>query len=164
MQLPKVYSTKVYNMLNNNQFLQELAQKFRVDKTHDVPYLAGYSKNDRVIYIDRHFPLNMNGTNIERYIVLHEKTEKALLDVFHLKYPQAHHIATHVEHMAIISDGISWVKYEAYCEKYIKKCADEKVKNPPKDLDLRPYKDEHDFKELENLINGTSFKPKKGNS
>ena len=55
-------------MLNDKRFQREMDQKYTVDKKHDVPYLAGYSKNDRVIYFDRHFPTNMNGTNIEKYI------------------------------------------------------------------------------------------------
>ena len=28
----------------------------KLDRDHDIPYLAGYSKNGKTIYIDRHMP------------------------------------------------------------------------------------------------------------
>ncbi len=28
----------------------------RLDRKHDIPYLAGYSKDGKIIYIDRHMP------------------------------------------------------------------------------------------------------------
>ena len=28
----------------------------KLDRNHDIPYLAGYSKNAKTIYIDRHMP------------------------------------------------------------------------------------------------------------
>jgi len=159
--LPNVWSTKVFNMLNDKRFKHEMDQKYVIDKKHDVPYLAGYSKNDRTIYFDRHFPTNMNGVNIEKYITLHEKTEKALIDIFGLHYQQAHHIATHVEHMSLVADGLNWKKYTAYCEKYIKPCGHEKVTNPPPNLDLTPYQDEKDYENLKELVNDSNSKPKK---
>ena len=30
-----------------------------VDRKHDIPYLAGYSQNGKIIYIDRHMPQTM---------------------------------------------------------------------------------------------------------
>jgi len=159
--LPKVYSAKTFRMLHDPRFTKEMAQHYHIDKSHDIPYLAGYSADDRAIYIDRHFPLVMDGINIEKYIVLHEKTEKALMGVFKTKYQQAHHIATHVEHMSLISDGFDWKKYTAYCEKYIKEVDHEKVVKVPSDLDLEPYKDEHDERLMKELVNASNTKFKK---
>ena len=31
-------------------------QMKKLDRRHDIPYLAGYSKNGKTIYIDRHMP------------------------------------------------------------------------------------------------------------
>ena len=28
----------------------------KLDRRHDIPYLAGYSRNGKTIYIDRHMP------------------------------------------------------------------------------------------------------------
>jgi hypothetical protein len=139
-------------MLKDKKFVKEINQPYEIIKTFDIPYLAGYSKDDRKIYIDRHFPLKMGNTDIEKYIVIHEKTEKCLLDTFRIDYQQAHHIALHVEHMAIINDGINWKKYSEHCDKYIKTVSHEKIQKIPADLDLEPYKDEKDFKLLKDMI------------
>src|SRR5215467_13721379 len=48
-----------------------------IDRKHDIPYLAGYSRNGKVIYIDRHMPETMrySGRDIDtdRYLILHDE-------------------------------------------------------------------------------------------
>src|SRR5262249_52424183 len=52
----------------------------RLDRNHDIPYLAGYSKDGKIIYIDRHMPKTMKyqgrEINTDRYLILHEEVEK----------------------------------------------------------------------------------------
>ena len=151
MQLPKVRSLKVHMMLNDPKFKELMNQKVTIDRTYDVPYLAGYSKDGKTIYIDRHFPITMGKKNIEKYIISHEHIEKSLIMVFGLNYQKAHHIAMSVEHDTVVNDGIDYAAYNKYCNKYIKHIGHEKIQKPPKDLDLEPYKDEHDLKELAQL-------------
>jgi hypothetical protein len=47
-----------------------------LDRKHDIPYLAGYSKDGKTIYIDRHMPSSFryDGRDIDtdRYLILHE--------------------------------------------------------------------------------------------
>ncbi len=49
----------------------------KLDRSHDVPYLAGYSRDGKTIYIDRHLPRSFRyrGRDIEvdRYLILHEE-------------------------------------------------------------------------------------------
>src|SRR5471030_2023728 len=55
----------------------------KLDRKHDIPYLAGYSRDGKTIYIDRHMPktLKYQGREIDtdRYLILHEEVEKTLI-------------------------------------------------------------------------------------
>ncbi len=72
-----------------------------VDRKHDIPYLAGYSQNGKIIYIDRHMPQTMRygGRDIDtdRFLILHEEVEKTLIDQLDLHYLHAHQIASRAE-------------------------------------------------------------------
>ena len=61
----------------------------KLDRTHDIPYLAGYSQDGKTIYIDRHLPRKMayKGRKIEvdRYLIMHEEVEKTLIDQLGLR-------------------------------------------------------------------------------
>ena len=121
----------------------------RLDRTHDIPYLAGYSVDGQTIYIDRHLPRAMNykGRKIDvaRYLIMHEEVEKTLIDQLGLHYLHAHQIATRAEEALIRADGILWRDYDRFMQKFVKIVGDERLKKVPKDLDLKPYRDEHDF-------------------
>ena len=121
----------------------------KLDRTHDIPYLAGYSVYGQTIYIDRHLPKVMNhgGRKIEvdRYLIMHEEVEKTLIDQLGLHYLHAHQIATRAEEAAVRADGILWRDYDRFMQKYVKHIGDERLQKVPADLDLKPYRDEHDF-------------------
>jgi hypothetical protein len=121
----------------------------KLDRTHDIPYLAGYSTDGQTIYIDRHLPRTMayKGRKIEvdRYLIMHEEVEKTLIDQLGLHYLHAHQIATRAEEAAVRADGILWRDYDRFMQKYVKHIGDERLKKVPEDLDLKPYRDEHDF-------------------
>ena len=69
-----------------------------IDREHDIPYLAGYSLDGKRIYIDRHLPPTFRHRGrdvaVDRYLLLHEEVEKALIDHLDLHYQHAHQIAT----------------------------------------------------------------------
>jgi hypothetical protein len=119
-----------------------------VDRKHDIPYLAGYSRNGKVIYIDRHMPssfrYNGRDVNTDRYLILHEEVEKTLIDQLGLHYLHAHQIATRAEQAAVRAAGIRWRDYDRFMQKYVKTIGDERLTKVPADLDLKPYRDEHD--------------------
>jgi len=121
----------------------------KLDRTHDIPYLAGYSVDGGTIYIDRHLPRTMNykGRKVEvaRYLIMHEEVEKTLIDQLGLHYLHAHQIATRAEEAAVRADGILWRDYDRFMQKYVKHIGDERLQKVPADLDLKPYRDEHDF-------------------
>src|SRR6266566_1139674 len=119
-----------------------------IDRRHDIPYLAGYSRNVKIIYIDRHMPETMRygGRDIatDRYLILHEEVEKTLIDQLGLHYLHAHQIASRAEQAAVRAAGIRWHDYDRFMQKYVKHIGDERLTKVPADLDLKPYRDEHD--------------------
>ena len=120
-----------------------------IDREHDVPYLAGYSRDGKRIYIDRHLPHTFvyrgREIRVDRYLLLHEEVEKTLIDQLQLHYQHAHQIATRAEEAAVRADGISWRAYDRFMQQYVKTIGDERLEKVPRDLDLKPYRDEHDW-------------------
>ncbi len=128
--------------------LDAILRRIRLDRGHDIPYLAGYSLDGRTIYIDRHLPevFNHQGRKIavDRYLILHETVEKTLIDELDLHYLHAHQIATRAEEAAVRADRILWSAYDRFMQRYVKDIGDERLTRVPADLDLKPYRDEHD--------------------
>jgi hypothetical protein len=128
----------------------------KLDRAHDVPYLAGYSLDGKTIYIDRHMPraFRFRGRSVEtdRFLILHEEVEKTLIDQLGLHYLHAHQIATHAEQASVRAAGISWRDYDRFMQKYVKTIGDERLTKVPKDLDLKPYRDEHDDDLLRRML------------
>jgi hypothetical protein len=128
----------------------------KFDRKHDIPYLAGYSLDGKTIYIDRHMPraFRYRGRTIEtdRFLILHEEVEKTLIDQLGLHYLHAHQIATRAEQAAVRAAGITWRDYDRFMQKYVKRIGDERLTKVPKDLDLKPYRDEHDDDLLRRML------------
>ena len=128
----------------------------KLDRKHDVPYLAGYSNDGQTIYIDRHLPrtFSYNGREIEvaRYLILHEEVEKTLIDQLGLHYLHAHQIATRAEEAAVRAEKISWREYDRFMQKYVKGIGDERLTKVPADLDLKPYRDYHDYDLMRGML------------
>jgi hypothetical protein len=126
------------------------------DRKHDIPYLAGYSRDGKTIYIDRHMPktLHYDGRtiNTDRYLILHEEVEKTLIDQLNLHYLHAHQIASRAEQAAVRAAGIPWSLYDDFMQKNVKHIGDERLEKIPGDLDLKPYRDEHDYDLVERML------------
>jgi hypothetical protein len=128
----------------------------KLDRRHDIPYLAGYSLDGKTIYIDRHMPkrFRYRGREIDtdRFLILHEEVEKTLIDQLNLHYLHAHQIATRAEQAAVRAAGVSWEAYDAFMQKYVKTIGDERLTKVPPDLDRKPYRDEHDSDLLQRMM------------
>ena len=121
----------------------------KLDRDHDIPYLAGYSRDGRTIYIDRHMPTSFQYRDrqieTDRFLILHEEVEKTLIDQLGLHYLHAHQIATRAEQAAVRAAGVQWRAYDRFMQKYVKHIGDERLTKVPADLDEKPYRDEHDY-------------------
>jgi hypothetical protein len=128
----------------------------KLDRNHDIPYLAGYSQDGKTIYIDRHMPSTMRfrgrEINTDRFLILHEEVEKTLIDQLGLHYLHAHQIATRGEEAAVRAAGVRWRDYDRFMQKYVKRIGDERLSKIPGDLDLKPYRDEHDYDLLQRML------------
>ena len=127
----------------------------KVDRAHDIPYLAGYSQDGKTIYIDRHMPTSfeVEGRTVEtdRFLILHEEVEKTLIDRLGLHYLHAHQIALRAEEAAVRAAGIPWRDYDRFMQKYVKEFGDERLTKVPGNLDTKPYRDEHDLDLLQRM-------------
>jgi hypothetical protein len=127
----------------------------RLDRGHDIPYLAGYSRDGRTIYIDKDLPKGFTSragkrVSVDRFLILHEAVEKSLLDDLGLIYQHAHQIALRAEQAAVKAAGVPWGEYDRFMAKHIKE-ADDAIDRLPSDLDIKPYRDEHDLQLLKRM-------------
>ncbi len=128
--------------------VHKILTKVKLDRSWDIPYLAGYSRSGRTIYIDRHLPkyLKFKGKtyNVDPFLILHESVEKSLLDELGLHYQHAHQIALRAEEAAVRAAGIKWRVYDRFMQQYIKCAGHENLRKIPPELDIKPYHDEKD--------------------
>ena len=140
--------------------IKEILTRVTLNRSYNVPYLAGYSKDGKTIYIDKDMPKffkDSKGKKIktDKYLILHEAIEKSLIDTLGLLYQHAHQIAYRAEQDAVENDKISWKDYNDFMMQWVKEVSDDTTDIPP-DLDLTPYEDEHDQKLLKKMIAGNS--------
>lgn len=134
-----------------------LARRVRkVDRNHDIPYVAGYSRDGATVFIDRHMPRSFahSGRRIatDRFLIVHEIVEKALLDQLQLHYLHAHQIALRTEQAFVRACGVNWRAYDRFAKANEKTIGSERLQKVPRTLDLTPYRDEHDFTLLRRMV------------
>jgi hypothetical protein len=138
----------------------------KIDRNYDIPYIAGYSRDGSTVFIDRHMPRSFayrgRWVQTDRFLVTREIIEKALIDELHLHYLHAHQVALRTEQAAVRAAGIAWKDYNRFTKANEKKIGDERLVRVPRDLDLTPYRDEHDLPELRKIIAASSALGKSG--
>lgn len=124
-------------------------QNARVDRSWDIPYLAGSSRDGSIVYVDRHLPefIEYQGQkyNVLPLFVFHERGEYVLERGLNIPYQFAHQMILRNEKEALAATlKIPWKVYDDFCQKWIKLAYDERLENIPPDLDIKPYEDEKD--------------------
>lgn len=141
----------VHAVMSDPRVAPIIAVRPRINKTYDIPYVGGYSKDGKVVFIDRHLPANIRieGKNVNPlpFIVTHEHTEKTLMDVLGMSYHDAHTFAEVVEEEHV-RRVCSPMLYEQALVPYIKADEIEKIVRFPADCDLAPYIQSNDIKVL----------------
>jgi hypothetical protein len=121
-----------------------LARKISLNRTHHIPFLGGYSVDGATIYIDcrmpRSFEFKGRAIYTDRFLILHEHIEKALLDALGWVYLAAHRIAIVAERRAVEAAGVDWADYDAFLQGEIARIKSAPFSNVPVDLDLEPYR------------------------
>lgn len=165
--LPSNDSTPDDGVENDSMLISAVDQLFgvvKIDRTFDIPYVAGYSLDHSTIYLDKNLKGSFKGKDgkshkVDKFLILHEAVEKAIIDDWGLTYQHAHQIALRVEEEAVVAAGISLKEYNDTMDKWIKQVDDDAIDRVPADLDLTPYKDEKDF-ELIKLMKSKMVKTK----
>lgn len=116
-----------------------------------VPYLAGYSADWTnqipVIYLDSRLPdeikVGKRWLKPARYLLIHELTEKAILEVTKVHYQIAHSGGTAAERTAVEADKFDWDEYSEALDPLIKVVRKPPFvgARPPIDLDRQAYID-----------------------
>ncbi len=135
--------------------MRAIRSRIHLERSYDIPYLAGYSLDGHMIFIDRHMPKSFvyRGRRVmtDRFLVVHEAVEKSLIQLLGMHYLHAHQIALHAEQAAVRAEGIEWETYDGFMQDYIKVIGDERLTKVPETLDLTPYKDFHEKDELRQM-------------
>jgi hypothetical protein len=145
-----------------NDAVAALLKTVSLDCNHDIPYLAGYSVDRLTIYIDRHLEKRFvdhlgRSHGVDKFLILHEATEKALIDCWRLHYQHAHQIALRAEEAAVRAAGIEWRDYDRFMQQWIKKADSAKITKVPPNLDLTPYLDENDVELIKAMQRAMKF-------
>ncbi len=133
-----------------------ILKRVRVDRHWDIPYLAGYSRAGRTIFIDRNLPKTFayrgRRVKIDPFLVLHEAVEIAMLAMLDIRYDHAHQIALLVERSAVQEAGVEWAPYHEFMLKHIRRMAGKRLTRVPRNLNLSPYLDEEDLSLLHEML------------
>ena len=125
------------------EMLDAQTLKVSINDRCDIPFVAGYSNDARVVYIDRSVPREKSFRGVRvpvaKLLNLHERVEKAVLDEFNASYPHAHQIALRVEKLAAEAIGAPWSPYNAYWSVVADAMDSKPIRQVPRDLDMTPY-------------------------
>lgn len=150
----KTIIPKAKDMDLDQSFLT-LLHSVKVNHTYQIPYLAGYAKNDaHQIYIDSGVKPQYKTPNgpidVSLDLTIHEFVEKSLIDWAPLServYLRTHQIAQRMEKAMVEYYGFSWAYYQGKLMQAEILRADDIGRSDttlirvPKDLDLTPYID-----------------------
>jgi hypothetical protein len=113
-----------------------LAKPFRVDYSHTIPLTGGSNRNGRTYYEDRDVPVGLR-----KFILWHERTEKAFRSVLGMNYSRAHTLATCAERVLVEAAGRNWEQYKREVAQVVRHNEIEPKVGLPPDLDRVPMKE-----------------------
>lgn len=139
--------TELLSTITDPHITPELRKPHRESRAYSIPWLAGYSRDGKTIYYDKHLPehLQIQGAIVapSQFLYWHEVLEKALIDHYGWSYARAHAYATVFEHLQVSARGISPAAYEEALRPWTIGTGPNKsligIDELPPDLDLYPY-------------------------
>jgi hypothetical protein len=116
-----------------------------INRNYDIAYLAGYSTDGKMVYIDRHIPSSLRigdrQVNVIPFLVAHESAEKWAIDNEQKPYATAHKDYGNVAERAKLKLAkVNDDEYERALRPYIKATEHERIVRSPRNLDLVPYR------------------------
>lgn len=136
-------------LLADRAVREQLYRYRQIDRSDDIPFVGGYSKDGETIYVDRHLPervtLEMDGRKREidpvDFLRMHEAMEKTLIDALGYGYSEAHRAATGYERRGVLQClGPGWWEpYQRMWRPFVRSDEHEKLERVPANLDTTPY-------------------------
>lgn len=142
---------------NTQNAIDALFSRAKVSRKFDVPDLAGYAENGKDFFIDKDCPefLEYAGRKIEvdKFLVLHEEVELALIKLLHLVYQDCHQVACLAEKEAVemVCGMGCWEPYSEFMRKQIDMAWNKKNPQAPPNLFKKPYVDEKEHAKLKQM-------------
>lgn len=134
--------------LADNRVKARLCKPFRLITTKDIPLLGSSNIGWTRVFLDRHLrysdwpfgvlPVQGRRFNAKPGLILHERLEAAVENVFGWSYAKAHQVATRHEHGLYKAIGFDPAAVEKAYAPYIRSDEREPLRDVPTDLDLRP--------------------------
>jgi hypothetical protein len=113
-----------------------LSRAYTTDFSHKIPFTGGSSADGSKYYVDPDVP-----QALRRYVLWHERVEKALRDTHRMSYEQAHRIATAAERLMVEAEGHDWHQYTRAVGKPVRINEAHKDSNMPPGFDVGPYRE-----------------------
>lgn len=95
------------HLLEDANIKQYMAKPYVTDFSKKIPLTGGSNVAGDKYFVDADVP-----SRLRKYIMVHERVEKALRDVRKMRYDNAHKYATCAERMAVEKDGLNWESYK----------------------------------------------------
>ena len=118
----------------------------KVSKDYCIPYLGGYSKDGKTLYIDRYYPQyykqkDGNMVDAHSFLIEHEKYEANLMSkVKDITFEEAHRAAIRHEKRLLEAAGVDVEEYYKNLYKWVEYAMGHFTKaDVPPDLNIRPY-------------------------
>lgn len=95
-------------LLERDDVRRYLGRPYKVSYDYHIPLTGGSSKDGRVYYIDPDVP-----HKLRKFVLVHERLEKAFRAVLGESYSRAHTLATIGERIEVERSRITWEGYKA---------------------------------------------------
>jgi hypothetical protein len=122
--------------------IEQLISRASVDRTHDVLWMGGRSRDLSRVNVDPRVPSEIDGLDTGEGLKRHEIPEGYFQNVMGLPYHSAHVLATYLFEKPFVESKIGpkgWSKWEGVFDSLVVPNEHEKIKNPDPEADLAPY-------------------------
>lgn len=133
--------TEYRKLLSSKKLKDWLNTRFSVSRSFDMPFISGYSKSGKTVYLDKDIPLVLSiggkKVGILPFVIRRERFEKAMIDLYDMAVQEANDLAEYAEQVELNALRVKVSTYRETMRQFHKsKLSDMRL---PPDLDLTSY-------------------------